>query len=143
MKYRDSFSNTSFVLFRADSKNPKFHLGISVVFIGIFSLFVFIFSSRNLIPSDIKNFFSFYAFLNFISLSIYNPIEINSARIFRISKNINDAKTYLLDLGINFIDGNKGFQGLAIGAPLSKIVLYSNNNIVSNVKMTTENMREN
>ena len=60
-----------------------------------------------------------------------------------IGMNINDAKTYLSELGIDFIDCNKGYQGIAVGAPLSKVVLYSNNNIISDVKMTTENMKEN
>ncbi len=62
-----------------------------------------------------------------------------------IGMNYEDAVMFLEDIGIEYIDGNKGYQGLAIGGPLTKLILYSTNTedskIVSRIDFTTDSMK--
>lgn len=56
---------------------------------------------------------------------------------------LEEAIEFLKNLDIDFIIGNNGYQGSAVGAPLSKVVIYHDSNyIIDNMKMTTEYMKE-
>jgi hypothetical protein len=59
-----------------------------------------------------------------------------------IGMNIDDGIYFLKEMNIDYINGNNGFQGNTIGAPLSKVVLYSKDNIINRIEMTTEYMNE-
>lgn len=59
-----------------------------------------------------------------------------------IGLDIDDGICFLKEMNIDYINGNNGFQGILIGSPLSKVVLYSKENIINHIEMTTEVMKE-
>ncbi len=63
-----------------------------------------------------------------------------------LGMNYDEAIDFLQENDLKYIDGNKGYQGLAIGGPLTTIILYStkthDSHIITKIDFTTDGMKQ-
>ena len=76
---------------------------------------------------------------NFYGSNYYFQINIQKKLL---GMNFEDAIDFLTENDIRYINGNKGFQGLAIGEAITTVIIYSENNIINKINFTTDSMKE-